>query len=244
MTSHRPVVLITGATSGVGAKLVQLMHPTHHVIALGRNPTKLRTLVSRHPAVDAIECDLADAASVVRTARRIQETHPRIDVLVCNAALQHEPMLTDPDCSPEEIEREITVNFTFVALLIHGILPTLVDGERPATIALVNSALALAPKRGSATYCASKAALRSLGWSLQGQLAERQVRVVNAYLPLVDTPMTAGRGSGKISADEAARGILAGIACGKPEHFIGKARHLNRLHRLSPALARRIMQKA
>jgi uncharacterized oxidoreductase len=65
---------------------------------------------------------------------------------------------------------------------------------------------------------------------------------MEAMLPLVDTAMTAGRGSGKISPEQAARELLRGLARNRPVVHVGKTRALVALHRLSPALAARLLR--
>ena len=62
-------------------------------------------------------------------------------------------------------------------------------------------------------------------------------------LPLVDTRMTAGRGTGKITPDVAATALIHGIEKEIEENFIGKAKLLKIIYSLSPALARRILKK-
>jgi uncharacterized oxidoreductase len=69
------------------------------------------------------------------------------------------------------------------------------------------------------------------------------VRVIEALPPIVDTDMTRGRGRGKISAQAAARQILAGIDAGRQEIDVGATRLLRLIQRISPALAGRIMIK-
>jgi uncharacterized oxidoreductase len=100
--------------------------------------------------------------------------------------------------------------------------------------------LANAPKTDSATYCATKAALNSLNYSLSYQLPE--LKVQQALLPLVDTPMTHGRGTNKLSASEAARQIIAGLSTGRHKVHIGKANLLAWIYRFSPNIARNIMR--
>ena len=107
----------------------------------------------------------------------------------------------------------------------------------------VNSGLALAPKTSSAVYCATKAALNSFSNSLGYQLEKTNIRVLQAFMPLVDTPMTEGRGAGKITAAEAAETLLNGLTREDPITDVGKVRLLRILLRLSPNLARKIMKR-
>ena len=79
---------------------------------------------------------------------------------------------------------------------------------------------------------------------LRYQLEDSNVRVMQAFMPLVDTAMTEGRGNGKITASEAAKQALHGLRTGKLDHFIGKAKLLMLLHRLVPSLSYQILKRA
>jgi len=114
-----------------------------------------------------------------------------------------------------------------------------------AAVVNVTTPLALSPKRSSPFYCAAKAALRSFTKSLRFQLADvhPHVAVVEVQPPLVDTAMTRGRGRGKISPQDAAAGILAGIERGQRDIYVGKARLLFALHRWVPSVAEAITKR-
>ncbi|HEB92566.1 MAG TPA: hypothetical protein ENI94_03685 [Gammaproteobacteria bacterium] len=61
-------------------------------------------------------------------------------------------------------------------------------------------------------------------------------------MPLVDTPMSEGRGKGKISAMEAARAIIQGVENHRQEIYVGKAGLIPLLARVSPSLIGAIMK--
>jgi short-subunit dehydrogenase involved in D-alanine esterification of teichoic acids len=105
----------------------------------------------------------------------------------------------------------------------------LLRAERDAAIVNFASALAISPTRSDPVYCATRAGLRTFSRALQYQ-------VKYAGLPIF-AAMTAGRGRGKISADQAATAILRGVEHGKREVFVGGARLLAVLLRLFPGLA-------
>jgi uncharacterized oxidoreductase len=107
----------------------------------------------------------------------------------------------------------------------------------------VTSGLAYAPKRGAAVYASSKAGLSMFSRALRLQLIGSPVRVVDVVLPLVDTPMTAGRGRRKMSADEAARALVAGVENGRDTVCIGAARVLPWLARWAPGALQAVMQR-
>src|SRR5690606_4674627 len=123
----------------------------------------------------------------------------------------------DPDFEPAGIARETAVNFVAPARLAHHALGVFRAHGRPSCIVNIGSGLALHPKRDAAVYCATKAALHALSRGLRYQLAGTPVAVVEAILPLVDTPMTTGRGRGKLGANRAAAQIVDGIVRGRDE---------------------------
>ena len=71
--------------------------------------------------------------------------------------------------------------------------------------------------------------------------ARSSVRVLEAVMPLVDTPMTEGRGRRKLPADEAAAARLAGLWHPGGVFHIGQARALPILRRVAPSLLARLM---
>jgi len=68
--------------------------------------------------------------------------------------------------------------------------------------------------------------------------------VKQAFLPLVDTAMTKGRGKGKLSVENAVAEIIEGMNGSGYEINVGKVKILRLLQRLSPKLAKNIMKAA
>lgn len=137
---------------------------------------------------------------------------------------------------------EVNINLLAPALLTQVLLPALEAAGPGAAIVNISSGLAFYPKRETALYCATKAGLHSLSQSLRYQLEGSKIRVIEAILPLVATPMTEGRGHGKMSAEDAADAILDGITLGKSEIYIGKSKLLPLLSRIAPAIPRKILR--
>jgi uncharacterized oxidoreductase len=136
----------------------------------------------------------------------------------------------------------MAVNFVGPAELTRLLLPDLAR-EQSAQVVLVISGLALAPKRSSPVYCASKPALRSFAKSLRAQVQEAgwPVLIQEGLQLLVDTDTTRGRGKGRISEAAAASQILDGVAKGRAAIDVGATALLRLILRLSPALGERIM---
>ena len=189
-----------------------------------------------------MRCDLAVKSEVLALGREIEARDLSVSVLINCAGVQFTPTFTDPDFSFDGIETEITTNFTAVAWLTALLLPRLMSHDGGAAIVNVTSGLAIYPKTSSAIYSASKAAVHSLSQALRYQLEGTGVGVTEILLPLVDTPMTEGRGTGKIAPGQAADEMIRGIEKGARELYVGKAALLPILNRLSPALTRRILK--
>src|SRR5258707_7971020 len=93
--STRPVMIVTGATNGIGeAAAVELARRGSHVGIVARNPGKASATVERIRAaapdasVDVFVGDLALMADVRKVAAEILDRYERIDVLVNNAGIQ------------------------------------------------------------------------------------------------------------------------------------------------------------
>ena len=235
-------IVITGGSSGIGYQMLRSLHSANRVLVIARPGPRLEALAQEFAGVELYPADLSQPQEYEAVAARISQQHQHIDVLINNAASQHTPTYRDDDFSYAAIAPEINLNLTAVCSLSYLLLPMLLRANEQAVIANVNSGLALAPKTNSAVYCATKAAMDVFSRSLSYQLEGSNVMVVQAFLPLVDTPMTQGRGSGKISAAQAATEILRGIEQGDRIRDIGKVKLLRLLLAVAPSLARRIMR--
>lgn len=239
-----PTILLTGASSGVGQALArQLARRGHKVIALGRDAARLEALSRQEPAIVPLVFDLAQTGDIDALARTLLTEHPNIGILINNAGIQHDRRLDDATYNAADIAEEIAINLTAPVTLTRALLPHLQQRSR-ATIVNVTSSLGLVPKRTAAIYSATKAGLRLFSDALRVQCERTGVHVLEVILPLVDTPMTAGRGTGKISADEAAAAIADAIHGNQPQLYIGKARALASLMRIAPSFAARIIQRS
>ena len=238
-------ILITGATSGIGHELAARLHAAGHaIVAVGRDAGRLAELADALPGIAVEQCDLGRRSDVEALVPRVFDAHPDLDLIVNNAGLQFEPRLTDPDFDLDTVETEVAVNFLAPVWLTARALPYLIASGRETRIVNVSSGLAFFPKTSSAVYCATKAALHSFSRSLRYQLDGTGVAVSEVILPLVDTPMTAGRGSGKISTAAAVSQILAGLRAGRDEIYVGKARLIPLLSRVAPSLIRNILRRS
>ena len=238
--------LVTGGTSGIGLELVRGLFDkgARRVFVVSRTASR-STWGDYRDRVELIDADLCCEAEIMRLTDRLNAEASDLSLVINNAGMQ---VLSDFG-APGALEllpalrTEIAINFTSVVGLSVGLLPLLAR-QPSAVLVNVTSGLALAPKQSSPVYCATKAGVRSFTRALRYQCdrAFPTVTVIEALPPLVDTPMTTGRGRGKISAAACAGEIISGIERRHHEIYVGKSKLLRGVMRISPALGHRIMR--
>ena len=233
------VALVTGGTDGIGAQLIrQLRDKGATVITSGRDPARIAA--TQAAGFDVIAADLSSAQGVDALLGGLGDR--AIDLLVNNAGMGADYDFRDGRPDMAETERGLFLNLHAPIHLITRLIPVL--RARPeATIVNVTSGLAIAPRAGGPIYCATKAGLRSYTQAIRAQLAGTKITVIEALPPVVETRMTAGRSNKKMSPQDCAAQIVAGIERGTTEVNVGIVKLLQVVNSISPGLARRIMLK-
>lgn len=241
MRLHDKIIVLTGPSSGVGLELLKELGPGNRIVGLSR----------RSPPDEAVrqsrdyrhyQVDMADQTSLDGALSEIRaQEWDRVDGVINCGAIQYTPRFIDDEFDPASIAREVSINFLSPIRLIAGLLDRLERGSDPF-IMNINSGLGIVPKHESAVYCATKAGLDNFTRGLRAQLSIKGIKVQQAFLPLVDTPMTEGRGSGKVSARDVALKIIRSIENGRDDTDVGKVKVLRVINRLAPSLAHRLMQ--
>jgi uncharacterized oxidoreductase len=235
-------ILLTGGTSGIGYELVRRFYELgNRLIVVSSDPDKLTSLRSQFPDIDTIPCNLADSTQVDALIRRCVADYPDINVLINNAGIQYNyDWKTEPH-GYQKITDEIAINLISPLHLTYGLLPVLLKHPEAALVT-VSSGLIYAPKKTAPIYCGTKAAIHTTTKALRYQLESTSVKVFEIIPALVDTPMTAGRGTGKITPQQLVEEFLRNFGKNRLEIRIGKTKLLRLLQRLSPALADRLMK--
>lgn len=140
MTDVEPVVLITGATSGLGRELARrLAARGRRVIVHGRDRARTQALAAElgAPALPVV-ADLADLAEVAALAEHVARVAPRLDVLVNNAAVGFGAPGAARQVNRQGHELRFAVNYLAPVLLSRLLIPALVAAA-PARIVNVGS---------------------------------------------------------------------------------------------------------
>lgn len=239
------MALVTGGARGIGREItLGLLARGCRVGIAGRDAAALDAMAAAHGRVTALPADLSTPGGAASLAARAAEALPTLSLIVNNAAVQNEAWFLDGAADlMAQAEADMRLNVLSPAALIAALAPGMAARGAGAVVN-VTTGLIVAPKTDAPIYCASKAALHSLTRSLRYQFEDGapQLRAIEAIMPMVDTDMTAGRGVGKISAEQAAETLLRGVEAGCDEIWIGKARLLPLLSRLSPELVARMLR--
>ena len=231
------VVLITGGATGIGFALAaKFLAMGNRVIVVGRNEAALQKAKQLLPEISTCVADV----SIGSDRERLVALYPDITVLVNNASVQvYKPIA---ESTPQEIEQEISINFTAPILLSLAFLPWLQSRESAAIIN-ITSGLALVPKQATAIYCATKAALHSTSKSLRWQLEGSSVKVFEVLPPFVETAMTSHRGGGGLKPEQLVDAFWCGFAADRYEMLVGSTKLLKLINRVSPMLAERLVRR-
>ncbi|WUR15192.1 SDR family oxidoreductase [[Empedobacter] haloabium] len=179
-----PTVLITGASSGIGATYARRFASRgHDLVLVARDQARMENLAARlreegNVRVDVLPADLTQAADVARVEQRLREDE-RIGILVNNAGMAQSGGFVQQDGAA--IERVIALNTTAPTRLAAAVAPRFAQAGSGA-IVNIGSVVGFAPEFGMSVYGASKAFVLFLSQGLHLELSPKGV-YVQAVLP-------------------------------------------------------------
>lgn len=210
------VVLITGASSGIGRGLAAALGRRGAVLGLLARRLEVLTEVAQDVVAAggralALCADVRNARAVQDAAERLRREYGRIDVLIANAGVGATASATD--LRPDELARIFEINMLGAAYSALAVIPGMVERGSGHLVAVSS----LAAYRGlpkSGAYCASKAALSAFFESLRLDLHGTGLDVTIIHPGFIKTPLTAGRHARMpflLELDEGVQQILRAI---------------------------------
>jgi uncharacterized protein len=181
VSTVKPVALVTGATSGIGAEFARALAARgNDLVIVARDGARLderaELLEKEHgAAVEVLAADLTKATGLKVVEARLESQDPPIDLLINNAGFGTFGKLWE--LRREIEEREIRLNVVAVTRLCHAVLPGLVERGRGGIIN-VSSVAAYQPTPANATYGATKAFVNSLTHALHEEVRGTGVKVM------------------------------------------------------------------
>lgn len=224
-------VLITGASSGIGAGLAERLAEQGAVVGIcARREDRLAAVLERcqahSPGSRMWVVDLNDLDAVDALAASALEELGGVDVLINNAAIPKRKHVTA--LNPGVVESVMHINFFSPVRLTFALLPHMLE-RGVGHIINISSVAATLSSPAEAAYSASKAALSVFSESIAVDLWDTGINVLTVYPGVVDTelfsipdndPLTDA--VEKITVEELVEGVMDALALGQVEVYIPK----------------------
>jgi ribitol 2-dehydrogenase len=170
------VVIITGASSGIGAATARTLARLGCRLTLAaRSADKLHALAEElGPEALDVPADVTVGPDVARMTARTLERFGRIDVLFANAGIYIPGQISEGD--PDAWAQLIDINVTGVLRCVHAVLPSMM-AQRAGDILMTSSISGVIDIPWEPVYSASKHALQGLAHTLRRQVAASGIRV-------------------------------------------------------------------
>jgi NAD(P)-dependent dehydrogenase (short-subunit alcohol dehydrogenase family) len=207
-------VVVTGATSGLGAALAELLVKQNwQVLMINRSKVKSQAVVERlkaknpNGAIEVFEADLADQAAIETVAEQIIKKYPRIDALFNNAGV----LLGDLVYSRHKIEMHFQVNTLAPYMFMRLFRKPLAVAQPSAIVNVTSSTMALTGSlkigelqqpaklhKLTGAYAQSKLALTTLTNALAQEYQKEGIWLRSLDPGANKTSMTGGQGMPKL----------------------------------------------
>ncbi|MEU9064182.1 SDR family NAD(P)-dependent oxidoreductase [Streptomyces sp. NPDC048430] len=247
--SRRKVVLITGASSGIGAEVASRLSATDRweLLLSGRNEDRLSEVAAR-TAGTSLPMDLASQEGCRNLAEAALAHSGRVDALVAAAGLGWAGAYTD--MTPAAVNRLVSVNVCAVLHLVSMVLPQMVS-RRSGRLVLIGSVAGRFGVRGEAAYAATKGALIPFAESLRYELQGTGVQLSLVLPGPVDTPFFAHRDAPytrswprPVPVGQVAAAVEEALAGGRDEITVPRWLGIpGRLQGMAPHLFRRLAMR-
>jgi NADP-dependent 3-hydroxy acid dehydrogenase YdfG len=207
-----PVLLITGASSGIGAATARAASPGHRLVLAARREDELAKLAAELGGPEralAVRCDVTEWDQVQALAAAALEGFGRIDAVFANAGFGASRGFLEE--SPEHWKSMVLTNVYGAALTIRATLPHLL--ERGDGHFLITSSVAGRIALPGSLYSATKHAATAMGESLRQELRQMHdntaIKVTLIEPGMVDTDFFENRpGELALGDDDIARAVM------------------------------------
>jgi NADP-dependent 3-hydroxy acid dehydrogenase YdfG len=215
-----PVLLITGASSGIGAQSArQAAEAGYRLVLAARREELVQELAEQLGGSDralGLRCDVTSWDQQQALARAALDRFGRIDAVFANAGFGAKRGFLEE--SPEHWREMVLTNVLGVALTIRATLPTMLEAGEGHY--LITSSVAGRRALAGSVYSATKWAATAIGESLRQELRQMhendRIRVTVIEPGMTDTPFFENRPSGALADDDIASAVL--YALSQPPH--------------------------
>ena len=169
------VIIVTGASSGIGAATTRLLHEAGGFPVLAaRRADRIEELARELGGALAVRTDVTDGSDIRRLVDLTLDRHGRVDGLVNNAGVAlHEPL---SDLDLDHFASVLDLNVISVLAMTQAVLPAM-RAQRSGVIVNVSSGTTRTATPGVGAYAASKAAVNMLTAVLRKELGPEHIAV-------------------------------------------------------------------
>jgi NADP-dependent 3-hydroxy acid dehydrogenase YdfG len=212
--ADRPVFLITGASTGIGAATARhAIEAGYRVVLAARSADKLQALQQELGGDDvalAVPTDVTEFPAQEQLVRRALDAFGRLDVAFANAGFGAKRGFLEE--TPEHWREMVLTNVLGAAFTIRATLPAL--RESGGHLLLTSSVAGRRALPGS-LYSATKHAVTAMAECLRLE-ADGAIRVTSIEPGMVDTPFFSNRPQNALQSDDIARAVLYAVR--QPAH--------------------------
>ena len=203
------IVIVTGASSGIGAATARLLYEAGaHPVLAARRAGRIEALGQELGGALAVPTDVTEAAAIRHLVETTLDRHGRIDGLVNNAGVSLHTPLDQLDLG--EFARVLDLNVISVVAMTQAVLPAM-RAQGAGRIVNISSGTTRMARPGVGAYAATKSALNMLTSVARQELAGDGI-AVSLVVPSITATEFAG---GRFQPGQQAR---PGLVAHRPEH--------------------------
>ena len=181
----KKVIVITGASDGLGKTLTESLSKENNIIALATTEEKLQKVAEDNNCNYKV-CDVSDYHQVEKCTNEIIEEFGKIDILINNAGLWIQEKLEEND--EKRIHDVIDVNLLGTIYMTKAVIP-IMKKNQDGIIININSQAGINHKAERVVYNASKWGVTGFSKSLQDEVAKYGIRVTDILPGMLKTDM-------------------------------------------------------
>jgi len=185
-TNNKPLVVITGASSGIGEACARSFSDAGHpLLLIARRLDRLEALNLPDNVICA-KVDVTDRPKLKEAIDQAVEKYGPVDCLVNNAGVMLLGKVQTQN--PEEWQKMFDVNLMGVLNGTHAVLPSMIE-RRGGTIINISSIAGRKTLPDHAVYCATKFAVHAFTEQIREEVSQYDVRLVNIAPGVVETEL-------------------------------------------------------
>jgi NADP-dependent 3-hydroxy acid dehydrogenase YdfG len=185
MQIQNKVVIVTGATEGIGRATSELLYKSGaKVVMAARSESKLKELEIQYPGTLAVVCDVTKASDIENLIQKTMDSFGRIDILINNAGQGLGGNIED--VSIEVYQKALELNVIAPLRATQLVIP-IMKKQSAGMIINISSLVTKGYYTGLGAYSSTKYALNSLMFTARKELADAGI-IICVFMPkLTDT---------------------------------------------------------